>query len=297
MLPRGDLTFLMLILEENWLWPSIFKLLGGAFMARCSVCGKEILMPFKCNYCGDYFCAEHRLPEKHNCPGIFAVASPYEKERKSRVEFEEWGPPPRPKLPISRFSSSTQDEVIHLCVGTLLVILVGFSIIGYNFRISPLFLMAYIVGFAVSFLIHELAHRSYARSKGLYARFKLDSIGAVLTLVTSIPFIPFKIIAPGAVIILGMAPIEVLGMSALVGPLSNIALSAIFTIAGFAIPSLFRIFLPLSLLNAFISLFNLIPFGELDGRKILAWSPLKWTITFALSIILLIATGTRYYLI
>ncbi|MEM2592855.1 MAG: hypothetical protein QXI60_09735, partial [Thermofilaceae archaeon] len=80
-----------------------------------------------------------------------------------------------------------------------------------------------------------------------------------------------------------------------IGPLSNIALSAIFAIAGLAIPTLARIFLPLSLLNAFIALFNLIPLGELDGRKILAWSPSKWAISFALSIILLITTGFMFY--
>jgi len=27
-------------------------------------------MPFTCKFCGDSFCAEHRLPEKHHCPGL-----------------------------------------------------------------------------------------------------------------------------------------------------------------------------------------------------------------------------------
>ncbi len=39
-------------------------------MAKCDVCGKEEYLPYKCKYCGGTFCAEHRLPEKHNCPGI-----------------------------------------------------------------------------------------------------------------------------------------------------------------------------------------------------------------------------------
>lgn len=30
----------------------------------------RITMAFKCGYCGDYFCEEHRLPEKHNCIGL-----------------------------------------------------------------------------------------------------------------------------------------------------------------------------------------------------------------------------------
>lgn len=35
---------------------------------RCEVCGKENASIFNCNYCGGYFCTEHHLPEKHNCP-------------------------------------------------------------------------------------------------------------------------------------------------------------------------------------------------------------------------------------
>ena len=35
---------------------------------KCSCC-KEIIdgLPFKCKYCGKYFCSKHRLPENHNC--------------------------------------------------------------------------------------------------------------------------------------------------------------------------------------------------------------------------------------
>jgi len=36
-------------------------------MGICSICGKNIAIPFRCSYCNLTFCAEHRLPEKHNC--------------------------------------------------------------------------------------------------------------------------------------------------------------------------------------------------------------------------------------
>ncbi len=36
----------------------------------CEYCGKKELMGFTCSYCGDYFCTEHRLPEKHGCVNI-----------------------------------------------------------------------------------------------------------------------------------------------------------------------------------------------------------------------------------
>jgi len=37
---------------------------------RCDVCGAYDLLPFKCKYCGGTFCATHRLPENHQCPGL-----------------------------------------------------------------------------------------------------------------------------------------------------------------------------------------------------------------------------------
>jgi len=37
-------------------------------MPKCEQCGKEVELPFECSFCGHYFCAEHRLPENHNCP-------------------------------------------------------------------------------------------------------------------------------------------------------------------------------------------------------------------------------------
>jgi hypothetical protein len=36
-------------------------------MPKCEQCQKEVELPFKCNFCGHYFCLEHRLPENHNC--------------------------------------------------------------------------------------------------------------------------------------------------------------------------------------------------------------------------------------
>ncbi|RMF90076.1 MAG: hypothetical protein D6733_04790 [Methanobacteriota archaeon] len=39
-------------------------------MARCAYCSKEELLPFTCSYCGEAFCGDHRLPEKHGCRGF-----------------------------------------------------------------------------------------------------------------------------------------------------------------------------------------------------------------------------------
>ncbi|ESP89899.1 rhomboid family intramembrane serine protease [Candidatus Halobonum tyrrellensis] len=39
-------------------------------MAKCAECGEYENMPYQCRRCGQTFCAEHRLPENHDCPGL-----------------------------------------------------------------------------------------------------------------------------------------------------------------------------------------------------------------------------------
>ncbi|MBC7219453.1 MAG: rhomboid family intramembrane serine protease [Hadesarchaea archaeon] len=38
-------------------------------MAVCDKCGREVALPFKCSSCGGNYCADHRLPENHDCQG------------------------------------------------------------------------------------------------------------------------------------------------------------------------------------------------------------------------------------
>ena len=54
-------------------------------MGKCSVCGKEDLT-FTCNYCEESFCAEHQLPENHDCSNIDDAKSPAKKRNSSRPE-------------------------------------------------------------------------------------------------------------------------------------------------------------------------------------------------------------------
>jgi hypothetical protein len=39
-------------------------------MAKCDQCGKNENMPYQCRHCGGTYCADHRLPENHDCPGL-----------------------------------------------------------------------------------------------------------------------------------------------------------------------------------------------------------------------------------
>ncbi len=39
-------------------------------MAHCAECGKDVTMPYRCKFCGQHFCDDHRLPENHGCTGL-----------------------------------------------------------------------------------------------------------------------------------------------------------------------------------------------------------------------------------
>jgi len=36
---------------------------------KCKQCGEEVEVPFRCNFCQNYYCSKHRLPEIHECSG------------------------------------------------------------------------------------------------------------------------------------------------------------------------------------------------------------------------------------
>jgi len=39
-------------------------------MGTCSYCGADESMPFTCKFCRETYCAEHHLPENHDCIGL-----------------------------------------------------------------------------------------------------------------------------------------------------------------------------------------------------------------------------------
>lgn len=53
-------------------------------MALCTLCGIKEVMPFTCKFCGNKYCADHRLPENHMCIGLQKF-----KEERSK-EPEKW---------------------------------------------------------------------------------------------------------------------------------------------------------------------------------------------------------------
>jgi len=266
---------------------------------NCDKCQKEVFLPFKCPYCGGSFCSEHRLPENHECPNIELahtqksetqpVISQNQKSYEYTLEYAPFEPVSGRKKRIY-FSAK---ELKHISIAALIVAGVGLSIgmfpqfygvIGEDLTL----LAAFTIILTSSFFIHETAHKITAQKQGLWAEFRLTLIGAALTLISMLPII-FKIISPGAVMVAGYADKSRIGKISIAGPATNIVLSIAFLTIAFSLAdtSTFAAILFFgAFFNAWIAVFNLIPFGILDGFKVFMWSKKIWALAFATSLIL-----------
>ena len=264
---------------------------------RCQKCGEEIFLPFRCPYCGGYFCAEHHLPENHECPKIEMARAPTEEDQ-TRVS-QAWKPIEYtityiPVETARRKIYFSPKEVMHLAVAALVVFGIGLSL-GVSSRaiqniggVPMLFAFGFIV--TASFLTHELAHKFAAQKTGLWAEFRIMLFGLVLTAISIVSPL-FKIVSPGAVVVSGLTSRRNFGKISIAGPLTNILLSIVFLAAHFAFAGKFSYLFLLSFaINAWIAFINLIPFGVLDGYKIFLWNKEVWALAFATSLALTVVS-------
>ncbi len=252
---------------------------------KCSICDINESFPFKCNYCKSFFCHLHRLPPNHSCTNIEEYITAKEIVNAVNHARSDVGVNNNIKLIQNAAStlklSFSKTEIKHLSLATGLVTAVGLSFNHYR-HISVEFLLIFIS----AFLVHELAHKFLAQSYGSWAEFRTDLYGIMVTAISAIPFIPFKFIAPGAVMI-GLSDKSRFGRVALIGPLTNIVMGFGFILSTYIFPDYLYLYSGASF-NGWIALFNLLPFGVLDGQKIFDWNKIVWAITIALAMTLFI---------
>jgi Zn-dependent protease len=176
---------------------------------------------------------------------------------------------------------SSKTEILHLFIATLLVTAVGLSLNSYR-HISWQFLAIFIS----AFLIHEFAHKFLAQYYGSWAEFRAQMYGLIVTAISAVPFMPFKFIAPGAVMV-GLSDRNRFGRVALIGPLTNLVMGFAFLISTYLYPYHSYLYSGASF-NAWIAMFNLLPFGTLDGQKIFEWNKIAWGSTMAVTMILFV---------
>jgi len=272
---------------------------------RCQYCEKDVALPFKCPFCGKYFCPEHRLPENHACTELWMVKTrpvpPI--ERGPTVDLSDAVEPPRQPVVMYPFRVrkerwTSKAEICHLTLGALLVTAVGLSMTGFGlswiFKViqNPTLMFGSAALFMLIFVSHELAHKASAKHFGMWAEFRLNLFGAALTLLSIIsPLI--KIISPGAVMISGLLDKRTAGKIAFAGPLMNIILASLlcFMALQIRVYPLGIMLLRGGMLSAWMAAFNLIPISILDGAKVLWWSKHAWAAGFGISIALSLVTS------
>jgi Zn-dependent protease len=248
---------------------------------ECYVCGTSESIPFKCNYCKEYFCSNHRNPINHSCQFVNA----YNKKRQDMLHNNQNN---RSNTSFSQLLSSiiriktSKTELFHLTIATLLVTAVGLSLNGYRY-----FSWQFLAIFISAFLVHELAHKFLAQYYGSWAEFRAQISGLLITAISALPIMPFKFIAPGAVMV-GLSDGNKFGRVALIGPLTNLVMGFSFLLLSLFNGSYSPYFTIGASFNGWIAMFNLIPLGVLDGQKIFDWNKLVWGITMAAAMVLFI---------
>lgn len=189
-------------------------------------------------------------------------------------------------------------ELRDLVVSALLLALAfslafsgGFQALSYPGILIIMFPLA-LVGVSTGFVLHELGHRFVARRFGCFAEYKMWTTGLVVAIICS--FFGFVFAAPGAVMVHPGVDLEGrptltkqrFGIISLAGPSMNIFLAIVFILLNGLYPSL--VFSLGALINTWLALFNLIPFGPLDGAKIFSWDKKVWLVALITAIGLLI---------
>lgn len=92
--------------------------------SRCSVCGREEFLPFRCRFCGKPHCLDHRMPENHQCAGLEDWrARPAERPAPARPEREVRvrGPSPVGEG-VRRASRWARRSATHLFLAAVLLV-------------------------------------------------------------------------------------------------------------------------------------------------------------------------------
>jgi Zn-dependent protease len=186
-------------------------------------------------------------------------------------------------------------ELKDLVISALLLAL-AFGIVfsgGFSAFLEPRRLviasLMCLVGVSLGFILHEMGHRFVARRFGCFAEYTMWPMGLIIALVCSL--FGFVFAAPGAVMLYprtdlstGVSTLtrEKAGMISVVGPVMNICLAAVFIIlnSAYSLP----LFSLGAEINTWLAIFNLIPFGPLDGAKIMTWDKRVWFAALAVGL-------------
>jgi Zn-dependent protease len=193
---------------------------------------------------------------------------------------------PRGRSSVRNLFRFSEKEVQHLGISLLIIAALPLMSFGGIIFRYPLVAVSAVLIFALAFLLHELAHKFMAQRLGFWAEYRLNTMGLMITLFSF--FSPFKLVAPGAVMIAGLMFGDDYGKISISGPVTNIAQAIVFLLLMMTNPNEFVVYLSRLgvIINSSLALFNLLPFGVFDGVKILRWDWRAWLAAAATAAVL-----------
>lgn len=145
---------------------------------------------------------------------------------------------------------------------------------------------------ATAFFCHELAHKYMGQRYGYWSEFRMYLQGLLFALLLGVA-VGIVFAAPGAVQIFGRPSKKESGRISAAGPATNVVLALGFLFLWLAMGGpVGRAALFIMAINAFLALFNLLPFGPLDGRKVFRWRKGVWGGLLAVSVALFLVYVT-----
>ncbi len=233
-----------------------------------------------------------------------------------------WGPPAPPRGPVYTYAwsapaprpriTTSRTELLHLGIaaavlsGCLTLVFSGNTFLQSGFAppglasLSATLVSAAVLAALTGFLAHELAHKVVAQRLGYWAEFRASAYGLGMAAFTSM--LGFILAAPGATMVGGVGPGDARGWgrTSLAGPMTNLGFSVLFYVASIgaylAHTIVFEWLLVLAFINAWFGVFNLFPFGVLDGAKVFRWDARIWAGAIALTLAAMIVAAFAVYI-